>query len=133
MAGTSSKGGDFEAAHESPINGGISKARFDQIYQEGKRVSGELCRLMALPGTGKIGFATPRAVGNVPRRNKLKRRFKAAVLEMERQGCCDLGNLDMIFAISAKADRAPFQNIQQDLESAVRRMTERWVGKSESS
>src|SRR5438309_4201921 len=39
---------------------GPTKARFEQIFKEGRRVSGGLCRIIALPGTGLVGFATTR-------------------------------------------------------------------------
>lgn len=128
MGATSSSVGDCEAALGSPIKLGLTKARFEEIYQKGKRVSGEFCRLMALPGIGRVGFATPKSVGNTPRRNKMKRRFRAAVLETGRPQ-----SLDLVVAISSKADRVPYASIRIDLESAMGRMIERWASESESS
>ena len=84
--------------------------------------------MMALPGTGRIGYSTPRAIGNTPRRNRMKRRFRAAVMETVRPV-----NLDMVVAISAKAEAAPYPAILQDLAGAMGRMKERWANELGSS
>ena len=84
--------------------------------------------MIALPGIGRIGYATPRAAGCNARRNKMKRRFRAAVLEMVRPH-----DLDMVVAISANADRAPFSSIREDLRSVLGRMKKRWADELESS
>lgn len=128
MGETSSSVGGCAAGRESPIRKGLTKGRFEEIYQKGKRVSGEFCRLMALPGTGQIGFSTPRAIGSLARRNRMKRRFRAAVVS------CGLPNeLDVVVAISASADKAPYKAIQSDLAAVLKRISERWESESESS
>lgn len=134
MGKTSSNGGGCGAGLASPIRRetsfkrGLSKGRFEEIYQKGKRVSGELCRLMALPGSGLIGYSTPRAVGSLARRNRLKRRFRAAVVS-----CVLPEGLDIVIAISAKADRAEFEAIVADLGKGLEQISERWESESGSS
>jgi ribonuclease P protein component len=83
---------------------------------------------MALPGSGLIGFATPKAVGNTPRRNRLKRRFRAAVRE-----CGPLETLDVIVAIAAAADRADYDAIKADVADGLKKIEQRWAKELESS
>ena len=128
MGRTSSSDGGCGAVRGSPINKGLSKSRFEEIYQKGKRVSGELCRVMALPGTGLIGYSTPRSIGCLARRNRMKRRFRAAV-----ESCGRPEGLDVIVAISASADKVEFESIQKDVAAGLKRISERWENESESS
>ena len=128
MGKTSSSGGGCGAGLALPIKKGLTKGRFEEIYQKGKRVSGELCRVMALPGSGLIGYSTPRAIGSLARRNRLKRRFRAAVVR-----CVMPEGLDMVIAISANADKADFEAIVDDLGKGLRRIGERWESESGSS
>lgn len=128
MDRTSSSAAASADVPDSPTRRGLSKARFDEIYRDGKRAKGEFCRLIALPGEGRIGFATPKVLGSNARRNRVKRRFRAAVMKMVRPT-----NLDIVVAIAASADQIPFETLRNDLAGAMERMRERWEKESESS
>jgi len=41
--------------------------------------------------------------------------------------------LDVVVAISASADKAPYKAIQSDLAAVLKRISERWESESESS
>ena len=58
----------------------------------------------------------------------MKRRFRAAV-----ESCGRPEGLDVIVAISAKADGAEFESIQKDVAAGLKRISERWENESESS
>lgn len=108
---------------------GPSKRRFEEIYARGNRVSGSFCRMIFLGGTGLLGIATAKAIGNVPRRNRAKRRFRAALSEVPER---IPDGLDVVIQISAKAADASYLDIVSDLRSLVSRMNERWESESAS-
>jgi ribonuclease P protein component len=86
---------------------------------------------MALPGTGGVGFAVPRAVGSIARRNRLKRRFRAVVQSMEHAP--ERQRLDWVVSAFAQADQASFEAICSDLRAIWKRMSERWADELASS
>lgn len=58
---------------------GPSKSRFEAIVRDGKRATGRLCWMASLPGSGRVGIGAAKAIGNVPSRNRQKRRLKVAM------------------------------------------------------
>ncbi|MBI5707574.1 MAG: ribonuclease P protein component [Armatimonadetes bacterium] len=107
---------------------GLSKARFEQVFQEGLRVQGTFCRLSGLKGTGLLGIATPKKLGSSPRRNRLKRRLKEAV----RLSGATREGLDIVIIGVAAALDAPFKELQDDLAEAFRKLHKRWENDSPS-
>jgi ribonuclease P protein component len=61
---------------------GPSKARFQQIYSEGRRLESGSVGLRFLPGEGLLGITTHRAIGSRARRNRQKRRLREAWLSL---------------------------------------------------
>jgi len=108
---------------------GPTQSRFQRIYDEGFRVSGKLCRLLALPGTGKVGFATSRAIGTKPRRNRAVRRFREGL----RLAGPIPAELDLVVQVSTRGADASFSEIVDELRDALRRLEERWASESASS
>lgn len=91
-------------------------------------MSGALFRLHALPGTGKLGVATSRTIGNKPRRHKVRRRALEAFngLGVEAKA------LDLIIVCHRNADGAPFEKIKSELKQQMEAMSLRWEEKLES-
>lgn len=108
---------------------GPTQTRFQRIYDEGFRVSGKLCRLLALPGSGKVGFATARAIGTKPRRNRAVRRFREGL----RQAGPTPTGLDLVVQVSPHGADASFPEIVDELRDVLRRLEERWASESASS
>jgi ribonuclease P protein component len=109
---------------------GPSKRRFQEIYDRGQRVSGPLCRVLFLQGEGRLGFATAKAIGNVPKRNRVKRRFRAAMSEVP---ACIPEGADVVVQISAKGAEASYEHIVDDLRDILSRVNERWANERASS
>jgi ribonuclease P protein component len=109
---------------------GPSKTRFEKIFKEGKRSAGRLCRLTALPGTGYIGIATSKKIGNNPQRNRAKRRFREVLRELrERLNPC----LDYVVIALPSSTEARLTEISAKLRSMIENVNERWAAESESS
>lgn len=89
----------------------------------GRRSSGALCRVVCHPGTGLIGFATPKKLGCAARRNRMKRRLRHAVRTHVREMHT---NFDTIIIGLLDADRAPFKLLVADIAEQIRRATSRW-------
>lgn len=108
---------------------GPSKARFEAIFSSGWRVSGQFCRLVALPGTGMAGFATSKKIGSNPRRNRIKRRFRETLrsTDLVRPG------FDYVIVILPSAEGATQDQIKEDVTRVFGRMAERWANESASS
>lgn len=121
------------AARPSPtrrLKRGPTKARFEQIFKTGKRVSGTFCRLSAIPGEGLVGIATSRKLGAHPQRNRGKRRFREAlraeITSLEER-------LDYVLVILPAGAEAPYDAIREDLRTVFQKMGERWESELESS
>ncbi|HQU17424.1 MAG TPA: ribonuclease P protein component [Fimbriimonadaceae bacterium] len=101
----------------------MTRARFEEVFSTGKRVQAKFCRLMALPGEGRMGFAISRKVGSIARRNRVRRRLAAAVREcaepLDRE-------LDIVVGARPEAADADFFEIVADLKQALTKMRERW-------
>lgn len=101
---------------------GLSKARFEQVFQEGLRVQGAFCRLSGLKGTGLLGVATPKKLGCSPKRNRLKRRLREAV----RLSGASREGLDVVIIGVLAAAEAPFEELKRDLSEAFGKLRKRW-------
>ena len=109
---------------------GPSKARFEQIFKDGKRVSGGLCRIIALPGNGLVGLATSRNIGSKPRRNKLKRRFREALRSQKE--IID-SSLDYILMLLPSAEPSTYTAIREELATLFNKVNARWANEQVSS
>ncbi|HVT11631.1 MAG TPA: ribonuclease P protein component [Fimbriimonadaceae bacterium] len=109
---------------------GPSKRRFDEIFTEGKRVQGKFCRISALPGNGKLGFATTKKIGCHARRNQVRRRFQAALQEIE---FTPNPPLDLIVIIGMGALGVEFAEVKEELKALLKKIEGRWAGESECS
>lgn len=95
------------------------------MFREGKRVGGANCRLMALPGEGRIGIATSKKIGAKPLRNRAKRRVREGLLRNESR--VD-GNLDYVVVVTPQGAAAPFDAIVGELAELLDAMDRRWAG-----
>jgi len=111
-------------------NNGPTRAQFQRIYTEGKRISGRFCRVFVLEGTGKVGWATAKAIGGKPQRNREKRRYREALLSRTSR---IPEHLDCVVVIAASAAQAPFTDLQADAEAILAEITKRWAADSGSS
>jgi ribonuclease P protein component len=109
---------------------GPSKARFESIYQGGKRVSTAHLRLIADRGVGKVGIATAKKTGCHARRNWVKRRIRECIASLESRLRNDL---DYIAIATPNVVEMDFGGLQSELGEAVIRMNERWAEELESS
>jgi len=66
-------------------------------------------------------------LGCIARRNRLKRRIRAAVMQCGRSE-----NLDLIVTAVASADKVEFEKIRNDLASAIQKIESRWENESAS-
>lgn len=61
----------------------LKTADYRKVYQEGRKFAGPLFAAFYRPGgpggTTRIGFTTPRALGNAVVRNRIRRRVREAV------------------------------------------------------
>ncbi|MCC6686830.1 MAG: ribonuclease P protein component [Fimbriimonadaceae bacterium] len=97
---------------------GLKPCRFEEIFACGSREVGEFTRIHALPGEGRIGFATSRSIGNRPRRNRVQRRLRAATPRVT--------SLDVVVLGQRNADRASFEEIKDELKKHLEALTQRW-------
>ncbi|MBN9502217.1 MAG: ribonuclease P protein component [Armatimonadetes bacterium] len=109
---------------------GLSKPRFEAVFQGGKRVSTRHFRLSATFGEGRVGIATSKKIGCHARRNWVKRRIRAILLRLDDVLRTDL---DYIFVASATSVNAEWGEMGSEIDDALSRMNERWAAESESS
>ena len=109
---------------------GPSKARFERIFADGKRVNGVLVRIASLPGNGLLGFATSRKLGGKPQRNRQRRRLQAAFRD-----CKDLLDpaMDYVVILGPRCADAPFERITEEARDLIVRANARWAEESECS
>ena len=93
------------------------------MFREGKREGGETCRLLALTGTGLVGFATSKKIGNTPQRNRAKRRARACW----RAYSTRRSNLDYIVLVTPQGAEAPFETLKNELGAHLDAMHRRWA------
>lgn len=109
---------------------GPSKARFETIFTEGKRVSGDFLKVIAIQGSGLIGIATSRALGNRPKRNRIRRQIQAA---LRLESSLTSSELDIVIQAGKKTSEHSFDTIRSEMATLLERMNERWANQSESS
>ncbi|MBL8060162.1 MAG: ribonuclease P protein component [Chthonomonas sp.] len=97
---------------------GLSPSRFEEVFSKGSREVGKLTRVHALPGEGRVGFTTSRSIGNRPRRNRVKRRLREALPEVNQ--------LDIVVLGQRNADQAPFEEIRGELKKHMEALAQRW-------
>jgi ribonuclease P protein component len=89
-----------------------------------------LARIIAHPGTGLVGIAVSRKIGSKPRRNRLKRRFRAAI-----ESSTDLldQRLDYVVVVNAEAAEASYEIIDEEVRTVFAKVNQRWAAELESS
>lgn len=87
-------------------------------------------RIYSLPGNGRVGIATPRSLGNQPRRAKVKRQIREMVRAMSSDW---LAETDLAIALKSSVDRVPFLDLQNDLLETMAKVRSRLNDDSESS
>jgi ribonuclease P protein component len=102
---------------------GPKKARFEEIFSGGRRAQGTLLKLCSLPGTGLVGFATSKKIGDRPQRNRARRRVQAAVRGLGNSRC---NRLDYVLIISQETANAPFERIGEEVRSLFQKAVEKW-------
>jgi ribonuclease P protein component len=111
------------------FNRGISKAEFDNIFENGIRVSGQFCRILVASGKARVGISTPKKIGCHARRNRLKRRLREAV----KVNVNLLSNdLDTVILGKVDAESASFSEICADISQTLARANELWEKQSAS-
>jgi ribonuclease P protein component len=93
-------------------------------------VKGELARIVFLPGTGFVGFATAKKLGHRPSRNRAKRRVREA---LRTQPDLREIRLDLVIIVGETIASAPFRRIQDEVRLLVGKARERWESESASS
>ena len=109
---------------------GPPKQRFEQIFSQGRRTPGELYRLSSLPGTGLLGIATSKKLGDRPNRHRARRRAQAAIRTMFSM--VEL-KLDYVLIISPTAESATFERIGEELRNLFLKAREKWALELECS
>lgn len=112
------------------FNRGISKAEFDNIFENGIRVSGMYCRVLVARGKGRVGISTPKKVGCHARRNRLKRRLRDAVKTSVNLLSNDR---DTVVLGKFEAEAASFSEICADISQTLARANELWEKQSAST
>lgn len=100
------------------------------IFTQGNRVRGEFARLVFLEGSGLVGIAVSKKIGNRPQRNRAKRRFREAIRTQP-----ELLNprMDMVVSVMQSGASAPFEVIRADLKTIISKANERWASDLECS
>ncbi len=81
-----------------------------------------------LDGTGFVGIATSRLIGNRPRRNRVRRRVREAVrIQAER-----LVRWDCVVIAKSACAHAEFAEICRQSSELIDEMERRWAAQSES-
>jgi RNase P protein component len=80
----------------------------------------------ALPGSGLVGFATSRQIGNRPRRNRERRRAAEAMRGIASEG------LDLTVTVKPAAREQSLEQLREELRNLVMEVRSRWEGGSES-
>ncbi len=81
-----------------------------------------------MPGQGRVGFATARAIGVHARRNRAKRRARAAFNEV---GLVDV-HWDVVVFVRESALTMDFETMQHELTALLEEARGRWDGRSAS-
>lgn len=99
------------------------------VFAEGKRANGKYVRAYAVLGEGRLGFATAKATGGKPRRNRCKRRVREAAR-------ANLGRipttLDTVLFAKKETVEAPWSELEDDVRRVLDLVARRWDDESES-
>ena len=93
------------------------RARLPSLIVEARQTPEADCR----PDTIRVGFTCTKRLGNAVRRNRTKRRLRAAARDVLSR----MGKPGMDYVIIGKIETAdtPFDQLTSDLEKAVHRVT----------
>ncbi|MGE5646350.1 MAG: ribonuclease P protein component [Acidobacteriota bacterium] len=95
----------------------LRSADFRKVYDGGFRVAtpyfAAFCLRRAEPGGSRIGFTTPRALGNSVTRNRIKRRFREAV-RLRLDGLEP--QWDIVINPRRAGTAAPFEALTREIE-----------------
>lgn len=86
--------------------------------------------MTASRGTGLIGIATAKKIGNAPQRNRAKRRFREVLRSLPE--CLD-SRLDYVVVVLAASTDAKLDQIRTQLADLARELNNRWEKDLESS
>ena len=67
----------------------------------------------------RLGFTATKKIGNAVKRNRARRRLRAAAAEILKGVA---GNADLVLVARQDTIRRPFSELKNDLESALRRL-----------
>ncbi len=95
------------------------------MFNEGRRYRGDFLTLITHEGTGLVGIATSRKLGEKPPRNYQKRRVKAILQSLSTNP-----HQDWVVVIGIKAKDADFATLSADLAKLVLKV---WDDASASS
>ncbi|MBS1713374.1 MAG: ribonuclease P protein component [Armatimonadetes bacterium] len=107
---------------------GPSRQRFDELFSQGQRAVGRLFRVCSLPGEGLVGFATARAIGCHARRNRAKRRARAAFNALPPLSV----RADMAVLVREEAAKAEWNELVEELGRLCEETQRRWAADSGS-
>jgi ribonuclease P protein component len=95
----------------APLN---SSRDFRRVMTTGKRVWTPYGTLFVerSPGSTQLGLAVPRSAGGAVRRNRIKRRLRAAFR------AAGLHDVRLVVRAGAGAERVPFQEMAESLRAA---------------
>jgi len=93
-------------------------------------VSTATLRIFSLSGSEHVGFATSRAIGNRPQRNRVRRRLQSAFRELTP---LLPPGLDVIIQAKAEAANATFDGLRIELRQGIEETARRWANRLESS
>jgi ribonuclease P protein component len=130
MARTRSSDAEPRAATRFLRKPGPSKARFESVFQNGKRFATANIKLSADRGEGRVGIATAKKIGCHARRNWVKRRIRECIFSLESELRTDL---DYILIATPNVVPMEFEAICGEVRDAVNRMNLRWAAELESS
>lgn len=107
---------------------GPRRPRFEQIFREGFGGGIPGVRARCLPGAGRVGLAVSRSLGSQPRRNRARRRFRAALA-----GSLALRpDRDYVFVLGERVLNEPLPALRDAVEELLDRLNARCVGSPSS-
>lgn len=95
---------------------GLSKARTQFIYKQGKYLKGTFLVLRWVEGEGRWCIATSRSIGCHAKRNLAKRRIKAALARLDHP----ILPFDVIVSCHQRIQEMGFAQIIKELETLVK-------------
>lgn len=90
------------------------------------RANGMAFRLHALEGSGLVGIATTRKIGNNPRRNRQRRRTVEALRGLDTTG------LDIAVTVKPSAEERSLDELREELRKLIAEIRTRWANGSAS-